>query len=133
MEENRLTAQRSVLVVDRSEETREVLKTALERRGFRILAASRIRQGRELAQEHHPDVIVLDLEVADSPPEDICSYFQKTTEADQSSLVVLGSIRRAQRDSVSAEIISKPYHYAPLVRKIEELLSAHGSVTPARR
>lgn len=46
MEGSRLASQRSVLVVDRSEETREVLRTALERRGVRILEASSRRTPR---------------------------------------------------------------------------------------
>jgi CheY-like chemotaxis protein len=74
-EGNNLVPKRSVLVVDRSEETREVLTTALERRGCRIFAASRARRGLELAREHQPDLIVLDLEVDGSPPEDVCEPF----------------------------------------------------------
>ena len=64
-----LDGQRSVLIVDSSEETQEVLRTALERRGMRILAANRAGPGLELAQEHHPDLIVLDLEVEDQNAE----------------------------------------------------------------
>ena len=56
--------QRSVLIVDPSEETREVLQTALERRGVRILATGQVKRGRELAQRHQPDLIVLDVESA---------------------------------------------------------------------
>ena len=56
-----LNRQRSVLIVDRSEETREVLQTVLERRGERTLAASRAVKGLELARRHRPDLVVLDL------------------------------------------------------------------------
>ena len=61
-----LDHQPSVLIVDSSPETREVLGTALERQGVRILSASRAERGLELAREHHPDLIVLDLEVENS-------------------------------------------------------------------
>ncbi len=40
-----MDSQQSVLIVDSSEETREVLQTALERRGLRILSANRARPG----------------------------------------------------------------------------------------
>ena len=60
--------QRSVLIVDRSEETREVLQTVLERRGVRTLAAGRTETGLDLARQHHPDLIVLDLEIDDRRP-----------------------------------------------------------------
>ena len=63
MEGLALDSRQSVLIIDASEETREVLQTALERRGLRILAADRARRGLELARRHHPDLIVLDLEI----------------------------------------------------------------------
>ncbi len=52
----------SVLIVDRSPSTREVLQTALERRGVRTLAVGRPEAGLELARRHHPELIVLDLD-----------------------------------------------------------------------
>lgn len=117
---------RSVLIVDRSEETREVLKTALERRGLRILAAGEARRGLELAREHHPDLIVLDLEVDQLPPAEVCGPFSEQSEADRTPLVVLGSCRRGLFGRLCGEFVSKPYHFGPLVRKIEELLEATG-------
>jgi DNA-binding response OmpR family regulator len=116
----------SVLIVDRSEETREVLKTALERRGVRILAAGEARRGLELAREHHPDLIVLDLEVDQSPPVEVCGPFSEQSEADQTPLVLLGSCRRSLFRGRCGEFVSKPYHFGPLVRKIEQLLEATG-------
>ena len=74
MEGVALLPQRKVLIVDRSEENQEVLRTALERRGLRILAASRARQGMDLARAYRPDLIVLDLELENSPPEEVCVH-----------------------------------------------------------
>ena len=45
--------QRSVLIVDQSEENREVLRTVLERHGVRIITASRTKEGADLARRHH--------------------------------------------------------------------------------
>ena len=44
--------QRSVLIVDRSEENREVLQTVLERHGVRTLAASEPEKAAELARQN---------------------------------------------------------------------------------
>ena len=121
-----LFSEPSVLIVDRSTETREVLKTALERRGWRILAASRAQRGLELAKQHHPDLIVLDPEASGSDPEAICAPFAEEAEASHTPLVVLGSGRGGPRGLVHGEFISKPYHYGPLIRRIEELLGATG-------
>lgn len=127
-EENTLFSEPSVLIVDRSPETREVLKTALERRGCRILAASRAGRGLELAREHHPDLIVLGLEEASPEAEEVCMPLAAESEASHTPLVVLGSCRRRRRRSALAhgEFVSKPYHYGPLIRRIEELLCSTG-------
>jgi CheY-like chemotaxis protein len=130
-----LKSQPSVLIVDSSEETREVLRTALERRGVRILAARCTRQGLELARTHHPDLIVLDLEVegAAAEPRDMSAPFAAQSRADRAPLIVLGSVRRPGPPA-DAEFVAKPYHYGPLIRRIEELLgSGSRGPRPCRR
>jgi CheY-like chemotaxis protein len=134
-----LNDQRSVLIVDRSEETREVLQAVLQRRGLRTLAAERAQKGLELARQHHPDLIVLDLDLEDTPAEQFsalpcgadcgtgvppASAQTGETPAPQyhPRLVLLGSLRGLRNRLPEGEFVSKPYHYAPLIRKIEELL-----------
>ncbi len=131
MEGVTLHGQRSVLIVDHSEETREVLQTALERRGLRTFSASRAAPGLELARRHHPDLIVLDLELFDqdqnqddSDPSDVSAPFAEHFRVDRTPLVMLGSVRRAAAEIPDGEFVAKPYHYGPLIRKIEELLAA---------
>jgi DNA-binding response OmpR family regulator len=122
-----LDGQRSVLIVDHSDDTREVLQTALGRRGVRTLAASGARAGLELARRHRPDLIVLDLEPEDSDPDGLSARFAQQSHSDQARLIVLGSLRRdhlrwCQAGLPEGEFVPKPYHYGPLIRRIEELL-----------
>jgi two-component system sensor kinase FixL len=128
MEGRILASERSVLIVDRSEETREVLKTALERRGMRTYAASRAQRGLEIARRHHPDVIVLDLDTGNGTPEELCSPFAGQCETHPTRLIFLGGLCHRRRRPSGGEFISKPYHYGPLVRRIEELLRWTGQV-----
>lgn len=120
----------SVLIVDPLEETREVLKTALARRGMTTLCAAKASSGLDLARRHHPDLIVLDVELdgpadpADS--EDLAGAFAEQAKRDDASLVMLGTVRRQSRPA-SGEFVAKPYHYGPLIRRIEEML---GSASP---
>lgn len=113
----------SVLVVDQVEETGEVLRTALAGR-VRVLSAGKAREGLEMAREHRPDLIVLDLELArgSSTTED----FRAETASGDAPLVLLGSARRSLPGSPQ-EFMAKPYHYGNLVRKIEELLEEGGA------
>jgi len=132
MEGVTLNGQCSVLIVDRSEENREVLQTALQRRGVRTLAAGRTQAGLELARRYHPDLIVLDLD--DTPGSlPVGQEFSpapgsaETTAPGQQYrpyLVLLGNLRGQHDLLPDGEFVPKPYHYGPLIRKIEELLAS---------
>ena len=149
----------SVLIVDRSAESREVLKTALERRGMRIFTAADAEDGMKLARQHRLDLIVLDLEAAG--PSDMLADENAPTNAASSDTVnrasdvtvVLNSaaVRRTSADDFAAagrhsasptpmvllgiarrrtslpaersnQFVAKPYHYGPLILKIEQML-----------
>ncbi len=118
-----------VLIVDAADETRVVLQTALERQGLKTRTASQANEGLALAKEHRPALIVLDLEIDGGPPDEIASRFARQSPAGETSLVLLGSARRPQ-SVPQGEYVAKPYHYAPLIRKIEEMLSS-GPATPS--
>jgi CheY-like chemotaxis protein len=117
-----------VLIVDRSQESREVFRTALERRGWSTVEAAGAVDGLEKARRFRPQVIVLDVDDhADS--ETACQAFQHESQRQHAALVVLGAAAPAAGlDDV--QIVPKPYHYGPLIRKIEQLcrqsLTAHG-------
>jgi hypothetical protein len=134
-------------IVDPSEETREVLQTVLRRRGMKTLATGRIEQGRNLARQHQPDLIVLDLELEDarhglpgetsglasSAPNATCDFPENRQY--RPHYVLLGKLRGFRDPLPSGEIVAKPYHYGPLVRRIEELLASEqtGEYGPCRR
>jgi CheY-like chemotaxis protein len=137
-----LNDQCNVLIVDRSEETREVLQTVLERRGVRTMSAGKAQTGLELARRHRPELIVLDLELDDMPAEQFArpaeqeclpaqqqpsmltssTYSSAARPEYEPYLVVLGSLRGRRGPMPNGEFVAKPYHYGPLIRRIEELL-----------
>jgi CheY-like chemotaxis protein len=119
----------SVLIVDAAEETREVLGTVLQRRGLETLWAEAPEEALQLAQTYRPDLIILDLEVEDGTAERICQPLAQKVRETHTPLVVLGTLRRQDR-MFPGECFPKPYHYGPLIRKIEELIQ--GSRLPDR-
>jgi len=127
-----LVSKPSVLIVDRSEENREVLQTALQRRGVRTLSAGQTTLGLELAHLHRPDLIVLDLEVENTQPEEVHAQFAHDPQVSETPMVMLGSVRlkaEGSRDQTNLDeegFVSKPYHYGPLIRRIEQLLATVG-------
>ena len=113
----------SVLIVDRSEDSREVLCTALARRGVSTLEASHGDEALALVRQYQPNVVVVDLEFDATAEEEFCDRF--AAQSQESPLVMLSRIHGSMVHSGRAqgtEFLSKPYHYAPLLRRIEELL-----------
>ena len=116
------TSRGSVLIVDQSEDSREVLRTVLQRRGMETYEASRAEQGLQLAQQHRPGVIVLDLEAVPADDERIWDGFDAERRKNNTPMVILGNARRYGVSILNGQLVTKPYHFGPLIRKIEELL-----------
>lgn len=112
-----------VLIVDASDDSRAVLREALARNGTEIFEASRSEIGVELARSCRPDVIVVDVD------EDFRSHSQPSRAGDRAtydgsaSVLLLATARRNGDRLPAGEVVPKPYHYAPLIRKIEQLLA----------
>jgi CheY-like chemotaxis protein len=110
-----------VLIVDRSCEAREVLRTALARLDCNIYETDRGEVAVTLAKQHNPDIIVLDLE-AHGAVEIMPESPTSVDRCDAPQWILLGTIRRHEHQL--ADFVSKPYHYQPLVSKIERMLQA---------
>jgi DNA-binding response OmpR family regulator len=116
------TPSQQVLLVDRSAENREVLRFALRRRGFEILEADEPAAALNLLRERRPEVVVLDLEIADDQ-ESTFGEFDAAAESTAGQLVILGSLGACDDAGHASSFFAKPYHFAPLIHRIEELLA----------
>jgi len=112
----------TVLVVDPSDETLEVLRTALARQGAEILSARRAEQGLDMVRRLRPTVIVLDEDSEAAWSGQLTAQYDEQSQQHHTPLLVLGTARRRHR-LPNGEFVAKPYHYGPLVRKIELLLA----------
>jgi CheY-like chemotaxis protein len=110
----------SVLIATPRADEREVLSTALARRGLRIWEATEPEQGLQLAREHHPDVIVLDAEMHFPGYRDVADRFAEACNGERASLILLGRVSREPLPR-AGETIAKPYHFGPLIHRIEQL------------
>lgn len=119
-----MTDRHRVLIVDRSEESREVFQTALSRRGLSTYAAGRAEEGAALARQHPPDLVVLDLDIDDDDSfvDVLPKPLADAGSGEQVPVVLLGGARRDLSRFPGGEFVAKPYHYGPLIRRIEELL-----------
>jgi CheY-like chemotaxis protein len=113
-----------VLIVDESPESREILRTLLARRGAATLEATRPDQAAELTELHRPDLILFDADCDHSSSGAATESLKAAANRNDTPIVILGTVRSAQKHPASGQIVSKPYHYGPLIRKIDDLLAA---------
>jgi DNA-binding response OmpR family regulator len=119
-----------VLVVDPLDETHEVLRAALVEQRVDVVVASNLAHGLALARRCLPSLIVLDIE-SDGSSSIMAGRLVAESAARCTPLLVLGAPKRDRAGLAGCEFFAKPYHYAPLIRKIEELLG--NAVDAARR
>jgi CheY-like chemotaxis protein len=110
----------SVLIVDPSADNREVLRTVLAQRGLTIFEADATAAGVQLARQHHPDVIVLDVEAESQSASELHDQFAAVDGEHASRLIILGKVRRGPVFT-GGQVIAKPYHFAPLIHTIERM------------
>ncbi len=110
-----------VLIVDPSADSRSVFRTVLERRGLCILEAPEAQQGLDILRQQRPEVVVLDGDSAGAEDPSMRAAYAHELTSRGAELVILGNVRR--RDlGADPHLVGKPYHYGPLIRKIEALI-----------
>ena len=121
-----------VLVVEPNGESRDVLRTVLQRRGLQILEAADARQGLDLLKQHRPSVTVMDIDAAPADDQQIFDAFDSELHAHRTHLVLLANARRPPLNLPADRVLCKPYHFAPLIRKIETLIqcASAGAAAP---
>ena len=117
-----MNAPSTVLIIDRSAESRDVLRTLLERHGARAVEAGEATEAIRAAKADPPDLSVVDL---DSHARQRSAVYRRLGEAagrTNSPILVIGSAQRPHRSLPGSRFIAKPYHYRDLLRKIDQLL-----------
>lgn len=115
-----------VLIIDRSADSRDVLRLALERRGVTIFESPDARQGLDMLRQHRPEVIVLDLEAEAADDAGVRAAYDDEMAAHRAEMVILGNLRRDQLVA-DQHLVPKPYHYGPLIETIERLVQRHAA------
>jgi CheY-like chemotaxis protein len=114
----------SVLIVDASCESREVLRLLLERRGARTIEAEHPQEAVPLARQLRPDLIVLDAESDESAEGEATADLRRVAGCTDTPIVILGKVRELRGVDSGGQFVAKPYHYGALIRKIDGLLDA---------
>ena len=113
-----------VLIVDASRESREVLRMLLELRGATTIEADDAEEALQLAHTARPDLILFDTDSDHTSTGTPTRDLREAASRNHTPIVILGKLRPVRDELESGQIVTKPYHYGPLIRKIDGLLAA---------
>ena len=118
-----------ILIVEDNEENRDVLARRLERHGYSILVAVDGQAGITMAQDEHPDVILMDLNLPDVDGWEATKRIKANPQTASIPVIaltahaVVGDEQRALQAGCD-DYHSKPVEFTRLMGQIEALLKS---------
>ena len=124
-------APRTILYIEDNPANVRLIERALQRRpGIRLVSAMLGRLGVELAREHLPDLILLDLHLPDGPGEDVLAALRSDPRTAAIPVVVLsadataGQLERL-RAAGARDYLSKPFEMTKLFDLVDVTLAGN--------
>ena len=117
-----------ILIVEDNQENRDALSRRLERRGYSVIIATDGRAGVTMAQEEHPDLILMDLNLPDVDGWEATRMIKASAQTAAIPIIALtahaiaGDEQRALKAGCN-DYHSKPVEFPRLLDQIEVLLN----------
>jgi len=122
-----------ILVVDDSEDMRELLQRLLERAGYRVFLAADGQASLTQAKLHHPDLVLMDLSLPDMDGWEAVRHLRKMPEFGSIPIIAVTAHvspqeeERAMAAGCTAHI-GKPFDTRVLLQEVARLLTSGRSV-----
>jgi len=119
-----------VLIVDDEADVRGLLRDVLQASGFRVIEAGRVLEGVELARQHRPHLITMDLMLPDLDGFEAIRLLREQAETKDTPVVVLSAVEVEPGDPriLGATVcLAKPFSSADLLRTIRAAINGGAS------
>ena len=118
---------KKILLADDAKLFLEIEKTFLQRTSVDILTAGDGKQALELARQHHPEVVFLDLNMPEMDGDECCRAIKQDPNLKDTAIVMVTTKGRAQdqercRNSGCDEILLKPINRTEFLKTAEKFL-----------
>lgn len=127
-----MSEQKKLLLIDDNEDVLTTLTDRLESEGYLVLQASSGQMGIDMAQQEHPDLIILDIMMPHMSGHQVWSYFQHDKELKKIPFLILTAKRRVEdtfwgKNLPAEDFISKPFEVRELLSRIREKVNPDAS------
>ena len=121
-----------ILIIDDDVGVRGVLKAILERAGHEVAAGGDGAEGLQLAREHKPDLVMLDIEMPGMNGFDVCSLMKTDTALQAIPVVIMtgrpvAGIPVRARAVGAVDLVAKPFERDILIKKIDAYLAGEAA------
>lgn len=114
---------KKILAIDDENDVLLIIKTALSGEGYEILTASNGFDGLAMAEDHQPDLIILDLRMPEMDGMEVLEKLRENDKTEKIPIIVLtgisakGKIREALDKGITYYIV-KPFECQDLASKV---------------
>lgn len=117
----------TILVIEDERDILDIVAYNLGRAGFEVLTAEDGRTGLDLAREHHPDLIVLDLMLPGLDGKEVCRQIRRDDEIQETPILMLTALVDETDRVIGFELgaddyLTKPFSPRELVLRIQAIL-----------
>ncbi len=114
----------AILVVDDDANIRRFLSYELKSKGYQVFEASNGKEALELARQHHPDLITMDIQMPDISGFDVTAVLKNDEETRDIPVLIVSVIEDKEKAYKlgANDYLTKPFTKEKLIAKVNQLL-----------
>lgn len=116
----------NILIIDDEEDILISLKHLLENKGYVTTVLSRPETAFTMINVLKPDIILLDIKLAELDGRDICIQLKSNTRTKKVKIILFSGLVVSKEDYIgygADDFIEKPIHFPTLLKKIKHHMS----------
>jgi CheY-like chemotaxis protein len=123
---------KTILIIDDSRGSQVLNKSILEKEQYKVFTASRGREGVNMARDHHPDLILMDVVMPVNDGKETAAYLQAIRKFSNIPVIfvtgavpedVVGKGNFIDVEGREYPVLSKPIDRLELIKRVAEALA----------
>jgi len=111
-------------LIDDEPDVNEIVKLSLIKEGYNVVDATTGEEGLQIAREHHPDLIILDVRLPDASGFDVLTCLKRDPNTRAIPVMIMSILKDTEKEAACGAIdhLSKPVDFRQLKAKINRCL-----------